>query len=132
MSVRAALGTTLDGLRDLALADEDRGSLEIVLAEVLNNIVEHAYDESPDGTIELVVRPHATGIVCEVVDGGRPMPGGRIPEPTVRALAGEDAALPEGGFGWSLIRLLCAELHYAREGDRNRLTLGLARSAPPR
>ena len=131
-SVRAALAAILDRLADLALSDDDRGALEIVLAEVLNNIVEHAYAESPDGRIELTVRPSVTHITCEVLDGGEPMPGGRVPEPAVPALSGDDAGLPEGGFGWSLIRLLCVELRYAREGGRNRLTLRLERSGAPR
>ena len=132
MAVRAALAATLDGLAELALPDEDRGALEIVLAEILNNVVEHAYAESSEGRIELTVWPSAAGIVCEVVDEGRPMPEGKLPEPTLRALPTDDVALPEGGFGWSLIRLLCAELRCVRESGRNRLSLRLERSDAPR
>ena len=51
MEVRHALEELLDQLGPLQMAEEELGSVELVVAEALNNIVEHAgpYDPRPVG-----------------------------------------------------------------------------------
>ncbi len=50
-AVREALTAVLSGLDFLSLDLEESGAVELVLAEVLNNVVEHAYgDEHPAGS----------------------------------------------------------------------------------
>lgn len=95
-----------------------RDRLEIVLAEVLNNIVEHAYAGQP-GPIRLRLRSGAAGLHVLAEDEGRAMPpqglpAGRMPP---------SAAAPEGGFGWCLIRALSRDLGYWRGPGCNRLRL---------
>ncbi len=102
------------------LEDDCRGAVEIVLAEVLNNITEHAYAAHP-GKIELWITSHVTFLFVRVVDSGLSMPGGEMPGGAL-SLATEIQDLPEGGFGWFLIRTLTHELAYLREGDRNTLS----------
>ena len=105
------------------LGEEARGTAEIVLAEVLNNIVEHAYADQP-GEIRVEVRRGTAGIRCQIRDRGRPMPGDMPPLGHLRPMAeGDD--LPEGGFGWFLIRALAQDLTYARDGDENVLSFRL-------
>jgi serine/threonine-protein kinase RsbW len=116
-----------DGLRQVlsaeplaGLIDDDRGTAEIVLAEVLNNVVEHAY-AAGTGLILLSLRLGDGWLHCEVEDEGAAMPGceppaGRAPDP---------ADLPEGGFGWNLIRVLCSGLRYERQDGMNRLSFSL-------
>jgi serine/threonine-protein kinase RsbW len=124
-SVRAAL-QDLFGTHTLGdLATTERDTAELVLAEVLNNIVEHAH-ALMRSTIELTIRAAPQGLICTVVDCGRGMPGdcpppGRLPE-----IPGEIADLPEGGFGWHLIRLLATDLAYRRVGNRNELSFRLS------
>jgi serine/threonine-protein kinase RsbW len=43
MAVRKTLKELLDGLASLDLDIEEMGTVELVMAEALNNIVEHAY-----------------------------------------------------------------------------------------
>jgi serine/threonine-protein kinase RsbW len=43
MAVRKALKELLDGLASLDLDIEEMGTVELVMAEAPNNIVEHAY-----------------------------------------------------------------------------------------
>jgi serine/threonine-protein kinase RsbW len=96
-----------------------------VLAEVLNNVAEHAYGDA-GGRVAVTLTPDPAGVRCLVVDAGRAMPGGQLPEG--RLPLGPDMALedlPEGGFGWHLIRSLCADLTYARVGGQNRLSFVL-------
>ena len=124
-----------DGLQNLfatalmtELSDECRGTAEIVLAEALNNVVEHAYATYP-GKIEVRMERQAAGLAGEVIDRGVPMPqsglpGGSLPAGSPPQQVSLDD-LPEGGFGWFLIRTLSQDLTYAREADRNCLRFSL-------
>ncbi|WP_161556014.1 ATP-binding protein [Mangrovicoccus ximenensis] len=84
-----------------------------------------------EGRIELECECRKSRLICTVSDGGTPMPEHRLPD---RELAAIDVArqdLPEGGFGWFLIRELVEELSYARQDGKNivRFGLGLGRPA---
>lgn len=93
-----AVSVALLGLmRNAALARFDadsRSTLELVLAEVLNNVVEHAYAHYP-GSIEVMLWPGADGIRGCIVDSGLPMPNGQVPAGDPPDLVGD---LPEGGL----------------------------------
>lgn len=112
-------------MRGLLCADgvgaDDRGTCETVLAEVLNNIVEHAYADGGAGDIAVSFARDDDGLDVVVTDGGAPMPGGRLPEPRKSALDVALDDLPEGGFGWAVIRDLTTRLDYQRCGGVNRL-----------
>jgi serine/threonine-protein kinase RsbW len=103
------------------LSPDLHGTAQIVLAEVLNNIVEHACI-GMEGEISVTLWHTAQGLACRVIDDGRAMPDGALPDgrlPDIAELSSDD--LPEGGFGWHLIRTLTHSLHYIRVGDRNQL-----------
>ena len=93
---------------------------ELILAEVLNNVVEHAYAEGT-GPVELTVGILPGGLSCEVADQGKPLPSGMVPPPDLPEASPD--SLPEGGFGWHIIRCLTSDLSYTRESGENRLTL---------
>jgi serine/threonine-protein kinase RsbW len=119
-----------DGLRTLfckpvmtSLPVDMRGNAELVLAEALNNIVEHAYAEY-HGPIEMCVNRSSGRLYFEVVDQGIPMPNGALP-PGLAQQIDIDQDLPEGGFGWFLIRLLTENLTYRRVDARNHLSFQL-------
>jgi len=122
-----------DGLRQLLamtplcdLSQDLRGSTEIVLAEVLNNIVEHAYAEA-GGHIDVTLDYDHPILSFEVADTGLAMPSERLP-PGELAPLDADSALPEGGFGWFLIRSLTRGLVYHRKSDRNTVTFWMEAS----
>jgi serine/threonine-protein kinase RsbW len=119
-SVRAALLriTAASPVRDLS--DDQRGTVELVLAEVLNNVAEHAYAEAA-GHVAVTVALVPYGLACEVVDDGVAMPGGQLPEGRLPSADLPDSDLPEGGFGWHLIRSLTRDLSYRRQRGTNRL-----------
>ncbi|MCY1126640.1 ATP-binding protein [Frigidibacter sp. RF13] len=119
--VRRVLGRIMAHLGD-GLAEPDRGTVEIVLAEVLNNIVEHAYARCPPGRIRLFLTPIEEGLACRVEDDGHPMPSLVLPDGRLPDISDELDLLPEGGWGWSLIRSLTADLIYERTARANRLT----------
>ncbi len=127
LAVRDALKKLLDGLVSLSLDIEESGAVELVMAEALNNIVEHAYPSGdPAGPINITCEQQRDGLHLTVVDQGRGMPNGQIP---LGAPADLDVALddlPEGGFGWFLIKDLAKDVRYQRVDPENRLSLRLA------
>ena len=130
LTIPGEAGSVTDGLRALfsaqplqSLPADGKGTAEIVLAEVLNNIVEHAYARH-SGEIEVTLSRDAGGLLVQVVDTGLPMPDGTPPPGGLPALGAEED-LPEGGFGWHLIRTLSRDLEYRRDGARNLLRFRL-------
>ena len=113
--VRRGMARIAASLPMAALAPDHRARAEIALAEVLNNIAEHAYAKGP-GKIAVRLRVTASGLDCRFSDHGREMPGGDLPQ---GQLPREE--YPEGGFGWYLIRSLTQGLDYRRVNGRNRL-----------
>lgn len=112
LTAAAPLDGVVPGVRETA---------ELVLAEVLNNVVEHAY-RGAGGAVDLSLHRVPGGLACLVVDSGAPMPEGRPPAARRSVPPSTPPAdLPDGGFGWALIRTLTVDLRYSREDGRNRL-----------
>lgn len=127
LAVRCALKQLLDGLAPLCLNVEEAGTVELVMAEALNNIVEHAYPEGDAaGPINILCKHATDGLHLKVIDEGRAMPNGQTPEgaPVDLDVAFHD--MPEGGFGWFMIKHLAKEVRYERAGWENRLMFRLA------
>lgn len=122
VAVRSALAQVKTGMAARNLPPEHMVTMEIVLAEVFNNIVEHAYQERPDGVIELLLQDARDGINCDIRDQGLPMPDMALPMGREANLNCAIADLPEGGFGWFMIRDLTQHLTYSRIGDCNHLS----------
>jgi serine/threonine-protein kinase RsbW len=118
----------LQGLYPLtALTPDHLAMVELVLAEVLNNVAEHAYSGGA-GDVEVALSLGPGGLLCQVRDSGAPMPEGALPDgalPELSETAFDD--LPEGGFGWHMIRSLTQGLGYSRTGGCNRLTFTVPR-----
>lgn len=110
-------------LRAANLSEENCGNVEIALAEALNNVVEHAYPADLPGGIALDLALTAVCLRCELRDQGAALPGLVPPDTGLPPLDGPRESLPEGGFGWSLIRTLTSRLSYERRDGENRLTL---------
>ena len=129
--VRQALRHLRQELDQMGIGDEDLGLAELVLGEVLNNVVEHAYGEGNGGRIRLTCRASGDALAFCVCDAGRPLPG-LVPPPGLPPdldCARED--LPEGGFGWFLVRSLTSGLTYARRLGYNVLRFRVPLSRPP-
>ncbi len=127
LAAREALQKVMKALDPLALDPEEASTVELVLAEALNNIVEHAYpDPQTAGPIHIKCRHHADGLHFRVHDIGLAMPDGRAP---VGGNISHDVPiddLPEGGFGWFLIQDLAKDVQYDRVGEENQLNLRIA------
>lgn len=105
---------------------------EIVLAEVLNNITEHGYAGQEGGLTPIALRCRISGegLHVVVIDQGRPVPADQCLArrlPPISGAAQDIDDLPEGGFGWCLIRELTRDLSLVSDiaGNRTRFVVPL-------
>lgn len=121
-TVRKLLDVLRAEMTDAQVAPALNDTTQIIMAEVLNNVVEHAYRYAHGHVMEVSVWLRADGILCEVRDEGEPMPWGRAPSGVMPPVDPDrPGTLPEGGFGWALVRDLTRDIRYCRELDQNRL-----------
>ncbi len=125
-NVRLAIEKAKSAMAPLALSKDDESSVELILAEALNNVVEHAYPAGQPGNIKLVIRHGRAGLLIEVRDTGRPMPHGRTPIGLHPHEKDTGETLPEGGYGWYLIRQLARDVVYDRDNGENFLIFRVA------
>ena len=111
-AVRALLERLEDAPALARLSAEARECTLLVLAEALNNVVEHGYAGAP-GWIGVSPCP---GGAWRIVDGAASLPSG------AGRVAMPDGAA-EGGFGWPLIHALTDEVRLRRRLGKNILTL---------
>ena len=120
-AVRIGLGRFIHVLETLN-TQIDLGKVELVLAEVLNNIAEHGGRESLNHPISL--KWHTSDRLCiNVINAGRCIPTGTITNAQMPNLDTEIDNLPEGGFGWALVDILCSKVRSKRRGSLNTLRL---------
>lgn len=127
-AVRGALLRVDATLREEGIGDDLRDRTQIALAEACNNIVEHAYpyERCEDPAITLDIASDRGGIQITLRDKGGPMPDGRLPAPDFPPLDLDDPLLlPEGGFGWPILRSMTRALSISRRNGQNILRFRL-------
>lgn len=121
--VRNALETLRQKLTAEEFAACNAGVLELVLAEVLNNVVEHALAGRSDGQIVISCNYQNHCWQVEVRDNGTAMPESGLPSGIMPEVDQDMGDLPEGGFGWGLVRTLAQDIEYERRASGvNQLT----------
>lgn len=123
LAVRRALSGLFQDDRLDCLQEHQRGTAELLLAEVLNNVVEHAYANGA-GDIEVSVGLRGRSLMFRVLDHGAELPGHVLPSGTLAELD-PHSDLPEGGFGWHMIRALAKDVEYRRQNGCNQLSFRL-------
>jgi serine/threonine-protein kinase RsbW len=126
-AAREASAKLMDGLAPLDLDIEEAGTVELVMAEALNNIVEHGYpDPKNGGPISIYCEHGNKGLQIKLIDKGLPMPDGKTPVGLAVNTNVEMVDMPEGGFGWFIIKDLAKDVVYSRSKEANRLDLRIA------
>jgi len=123
LAARSGVTAILSQLAEAGLAHEHLGCVEIVLSEVVNNVVEHAYAGVSDGEVRVAYDLSKTALTLRVCDRGAAFPNNRLPAGKLPDIDVARTDLPEGGFGWNLIRRLTSDLSYARHKGCNQLDL---------
>jgi len=126
-AVREALARARAIWQNSGMEEATCRTAEQVLAEVFNNILEHAQAGRLDGIVRFDTTCATKGVVCRVHDDGREMPNGLLPEGVLADHGCGFDDLPEGGFGWFMIRSMTTELSYTRMDGWNRLEFCIAR-----
>lgn len=114
--------------QDSFLSRSRVGLVELAVVEAVTNTIEHAYRNDDGFTIELTMQLSKDELRVVVADFGLPMPETVIEKytsgPREITLDTTDIdALPEGGWGTSLVANLCDEVLYERHATTNVLTL---------
>lgn len=126
-AAREASARLMVGLEPLELDIKEAGTVELVMAEALNNIVEHGYpDPENGGPISVYCEHGSTGLTIKLVDKGLPMPNGQTPIGLVADTDVDLKDMPEGGFGWFIIKTLAKDVVYSRVNEVNLLDLRIA------
>lgn len=129
-AVTSALTDLQGTLVRLQIADDTMADVQLAMAEILNNIVEHSVAGIADAIIAIDIVRTATGIFVETEDRGRPLPPSLLASAELPMIGPDIDSLPEGGFGWFIIHSLAQDMVYEREAGMNRLSFSfpLARS----
>ena len=104
------------------LSQSRQRDLELVLAECLNNVAEHAYSHTDLGEVRLLIARQQDMICVEIADHGKEFPKSLLADSPVAETTAE------GGRGWLLIRSLCNSITYQRHRGTNRLKLAFLSS----
>ncbi|UWQ95614.1 ATP-binding protein [Rhodobacteraceae bacterium M385] len=131
VQVRHALDRARDDVRAAQVDSVTCDTSQIILGEVLNNVVEHAYGFEEGHPIEMSIWLRDDGLWCEILDHGGPMPDGIAPAGRRAQFDPENRQeLPEGGFGWAMVRELTQDLNYRRANDTNELVFLIPHTQP--
>ncbi len=123
LAAREAVARISERLRKAGLGRNRADEVEIALAEAVNNVVEHAYARSEPGDVRILCSLRSAHLDIRICDTGAPLPQIRLPPGLAADVSVPRADLPEGGFGWFLIRELTSDIRYDRCGLINHLSL---------
>jgi len=129
LDARSGIGSVIERLRAMGLPEVRAIEVQIALAEAVNNVVEHAYTDAAPGDVRIRCNLDADQLLINIHDAGLPMPGARLPEGKPADLTVPLEELPEGGYGWFLIRELTSDVQYESKSGNNQLSLRFEVSA---
>jgi anti-sigma regulatory factor (Ser/Thr protein kinase) len=119
----------LDEIRDFVgdiaraggFSDKDVYNIQLATDEAASNIIEHAYENQPDGILELSCGVQNDRITIILTDYGKSFDPSEIPLPDLKADLSDRKI---GGLGIFLMRKLMDEVHYeSRPVKSNILTM---------
>lgn len=116
--VRLLSGALRGVAQDVGISSECMSQLDLIMVEAVNNVIEHAYqmEAGHEVGVRLMYQSHQVELV--VSDRGHTMPedvhkgNHDIQDPF---------ALPEGGWGLSLIQAMADSFHYVTDEHGNHL-----------
>jgi serine/threonine-protein kinase RsbW len=102
-------------------SDKDVYNIQLATDEAASNVIEHAYQSSADGVLELSCGMNGDAITIVLTDHGRSFDPSQVPAPDLKADLTDRKI---GGLGIFLMRKLMDEIHYQPgPGKSNVLTM---------
>jgi len=123
LNARSGICSVVEQLRVMGLPEARANDVQIVLSEAVNNVVEHAYANALPGDVRIQCNLNIKQLWINIHDDGGPLPEGKLPAGLPVDVSAPTEELPEGGFGWFLIRELTSEIQYERKSGNNQLSL---------
>lgn len=123
LDARNGIVSVVEQLKTLGIPEDRVAEVQIALAEAVNNVVEHAYTGCPTGDVVIRCKLDPDRLWVNINDAGMPFPEGKLPTGAPVEIGEELESLPEGGFGWFLIRELASDVQYERSNTHNKLSL---------
>jgi len=114
----------LDEIRDFVgeiarsggFSDKDVYNIQLATDEAASNIIEHAYENQPQGILELSCGMKGDTITIILIDHGESFDPSVIPLPDLKADLSDRKI---GGLGIFLMRKLMDEVHYEPKPDKS-------------
>jgi serine/threonine-protein kinase RsbW len=102
--------------RDGGFSDKDIYNIQLATDEAASNIIEHAYENQPDGILELSCDMKGDTITITLIDHGESFDPSEIPLPDLKADLSDRKI---GGLGIFLMRKLMDQVHYEPKPDKS-------------
>jgi anti-sigma regulatory factor (Ser/Thr protein kinase) len=102
--------------RQGGFSDKDVYNIQLATDEAASNMIEHSYENIPDGVIDLSCGMEGDLIRIILVDYGEPFDPSAIPMPDLKADLSDRKI---GGLGIFLMRKLMDEVHYEPKADKS-------------
>jgi serine/threonine-protein kinase RsbW len=102
--------------RQGGFSDKDVYNIQLATDEAASNMIEHPYENIPDGVIDLSCGMEGDLIRIILVDYGEPFDPSAIPMPDLKADLSDRKI---GGLGIFLMRKLMDEVHYEPKADKS-------------
>jgi serine/threonine-protein kinase RsbW len=97
-------------------SDKDVYNIQLAADEAASNMIEHSYENIPDGVIDLSCGMEGEQIRIVLTDYGEPFDPSIIPLPDLKADLSDRKI---GGLGIFLMRKLMDEVHYEPRADKS-------------
>ncbi|MCA9570873.1 MAG: ATP-binding protein [Myxococcales bacterium] len=121
----------LELLRSLGCDDTRAQLLVIGVGELVNNIIEHAFEERSGHDILVEIQADDVALHLRVTDHGRPVPDGLFEGVRAPRVDPDDVpGLPEGGMGLYIARQLFHQLDWRNQDGANVLSATALLSSP--
>jgi serine/threonine-protein kinase RsbW len=102
--------------RQGGFSDKDVYNIQLATDEAASNMIEHSYENIPDGVIDLFCGMEGEQIRIVLIDFGEPFDPSAIPMPDLKADLSDRKI---GGLGIFLMRKLMDEVHYEPKADKS-------------
>ena len=102
--------------REGGFGDKDVYNIQLATDEAASNMIEHSYENIPDGVIDLSCGMEGEQIRIVLIDYGEPFDPSVIPMPDLKADLSDRKI---GGLGIFLLRKLMDEVHYEARADKS-------------
>jgi len=97
-------------------SDKDVYNIQLATDEAASNIIEHAYENQPDGILDLSCGVRSDVITIILIDHGGSFDPSDVPPPDLKADLSDRKI---GGLGLFLMRKLMDEVHYESRPDKS-------------